>query len=164
VPKILGVMAASIDPVLRRGCGGISGLIKSLFAESLLSALLSPIMMLIQSRFVLDVFLGRDSGWKAQKRTEEAPPFGELLYKHAWHMIFGIFIGVLAFLITTQTFLWLSPIVLGLTFSAVVSWWTGLVSAGQLAWRWNVFRIPEEAAPVFGDQNADPKERLAAAE
>ena len=74
VPKILGVMAASIDPVLRRGCGGISGLVKSLLAESLISALLSPIMMLIQSRFVLDVFLGRDSGWKAHKRTDEAPP------------------------------------------------------------------------------------------
>jgi membrane glycosyltransferase len=77
----------------------------------------------------------------------------------------GILIGVLAFLITMQTFLWLSPIVLGLALSAVVSWWTGLVSSGERAWRWNVFRIPEEAQPLFGDQNgAKPKERLAAAE
>jgi membrane glycosyltransferase len=136
-----------------------------MFAESLLSALLSPIMMLIQSGFVLDVLLGRDSGWKAQKRTEEAPSFGELLSKHAWHIVAGILIGVLAFLITTQTFLWLSPIVLGLALSAVVSWWTGFVSSGELAWRWNFFRIPEEAVPVASNQSgADPKEHLAAAE
>lgn len=165
VPKILGILAAIIDPVLRRGCGGVAGLTKSLFAESLLSALLSPIMMLIQSGFVLDVLLGRDSGWKAQKRTEEAPPFNELLHKHGWHIVFGILIGVLAFLITTQTFLWLSPIVLGLALSAMVSWWTGLISSGQRAWSWNVFRIPEETQPVFDDRNgANPKERLAAAE
>ena len=165
VPKILGIIAAMLDRELRRGCGGAGGLIKSLFAESLLSALLSPIMMLIQSGFVLDVLLGRDSGWKAQKRTEEAPPFNELLHKHAWHMVTGILIGVLAFLITTKTFLWLSPIVLGLGLSAPMSWATGLVSLGQRAWAWNVFRIPEEAQAVHGDRDgAKPEGRLAAAE
>jgi membrane glycosyltransferase len=165
VPKILGVIAALFDPALRRGCGGATGLIKSLLAESLLSALLSPIMMLIQSGFVLDVLLGRDSGWKAQKRTEEAPPFNELLSKHAWHIVTGVLVGVLAFLITIKTFLWLSPIVLGLVLSAYVSWVTGLVSVGRRAWAWNIFRIPEEAQPVFGDQDGASSEgRLAAAE
>lgn len=164
VPKILGVIAAIFDPVLRRGCGGVTGLIKSLFAESILSALLSPIMMLIQSGFVLDILLGRDSGWKAQKRTEEAPPFSELLYKHAWHIVAGVLIGVLAFLITTKTFLWLSPIVLGLALSAVVSWGTGLVSVGRRAQEWNVFRIPEESKPVFDSMDGTSPERLAAAE
>ncbi len=165
VPKILGIIAALLDRELRRGCGGAGGLIKSLFVESLLSALLSPIMMLIQSGFVLDVLLGRDSGWKAQKRTEEAPPFNELLHKHAWHMVTGILVGVLAFLITTKTFLWLSPIVLGLGLSAPVSWATGLVSLGQRAWAWNVFRIPEEAQAIHGDRDgAKPEGRLAAAE
>ena len=164
VPKILGIIAALLNPELRRGCGGATGLIKSLFAESLLSALLSPIMMLIQSGFVLDVLLGRDSGWKAQKRTEEAPPFNELLSKHAWHIVTGVLVGVLAFLITTQTFLWLSPIVLGLALSAYVSWVTGLVSVGRRAWEWNIFRIPEEAQPVFGDRDASSEGRLAAAE
>jgi len=164
VPKILGIIAALLNPELRRGCGGATGLIKSLLAESLLSALLSPIMMLIQSGFVLDVLLGRDSGWKAQKRTEEAPPFNELLSKHAWHIVTGVLVGVLAFLITTQTFLWLSPIVLGLALSAYVSWVTGLVSVGRRAWEWNIFRIPEEAQPVFGDRDASSEGRLAAAE
>ena len=51
-------------------------------------------MMLIQSRFVLDVLLGRDSGWKAQNRTEEALPFNELLHKHAGHTVTGLLIGV----------------------------------------------------------------------
>jgi hypothetical protein len=46
-----------------------------------------------------------------------------------------------------------------------VSWGTGLVSIGQRAWTWNVFRIPEEAQPIHSDRDgANPKERLAAAE
>jgi membrane glycosyltransferase len=80
-------------------------------------------------------------------------------------MVTGILIGVLAFLITMKTFLWLSPIVLGLGLSAPVSWATGLVALGQRAWAWNVFRIPEEVQAVHGDRDgAKPEGRLAAAE
>ncbi len=78
LPKLLALVLALTDRDLRKGCGGTIGLLKSLLAETFLSMLLSPIMMLIQSRFVLDVLLGRDSGWNAQNRDDQAMPLAEL--------------------------------------------------------------------------------------
>ena len=168
LPKILAVIAAMGNRTLRRGCGGAKGLLASFVAESLLSALLSPVMMLIQSRFVADIFLGRDSGWKAQNRTGESPPLDQLLLRHAGHAAIGIAVGIMAFLISTDTFLWLSPIVAGLVLSGFVSWLTGLSAAGKWAWRRNIFRIPEETGIPGEDaqnDNTPPKdERLIAAE
>ena len=70
LPKLLGIITALRDRRVRQGCGGARVSLNSLAVEVVLSALLSPIMMLIQSRFVADVFLGRDSGWNAQTRDD----------------------------------------------------------------------------------------------
>jgi membrane glycosyltransferase len=167
LPKILAVIAAMGNGPLRRGCGGAKGLLTSFVAESLLSALLSPVMMLIQTRFVADIFLGRDSGWKAQNRDGESPPLGRLMMRHAVHLLIGLAVGVVAFLISDDTFLWLSPIVAGLVLAGFISWFTGLSAVGKWAWRRNIFRIPEEAAlPEEGAQNDNTPtdERLVAAE
>ncbi|MGE3833024.1 MAG: glucans biosynthesis glucosyltransferase MdoH [Parvibaculaceae bacterium] len=167
LPKILAIIAAMGNRTLRRGCGGASGLLTSFVVESLLSALLSPVMMLIQTRFVADIFLGRDSGWKAQNRDGESPPLGRLMLRHSGHVAIGLAVGVVAFLISDDTFLWLSPIIAGLVLSGFVSWLTGLTATGKWAWRRNIFRIPEEAEqPSVGAQNDNTPndERLAAAE
>jgi membrane glycosyltransferase len=167
LPKILAVIAAMGNKTLRRGCGGAGGLLTSFVAESLLSALLSPVMMLIQSRFVADIFMGRDSGWNAQNRGGESPPLGRLMLRHSGHTAIGLAVGVIAFLISRETFFWLLPIVAGLVLSGFLSWFTGLTATGKWAWRRNIFRIPEETHPEDNAQNdnAPPSdERLAAAE
>ena len=53
---------------IRRRSGAV-GL--GVLVETLVSALLAPILMLIQSALVLSVFTGRDSGWKTQARDTE---------------------------------------------------------------------------------------------
>jgi membrane glycosyltransferase len=167
VPKILAVIAAMGNKALRQGCGGAGGLLASFVAESLLSALLSPVMMLIQTRFVADIFLGRDSGWKAQNRGGESPPLSRLMLRHSAHMAIGVAVGLMAFLISSDTLLWLSPIVAGLVLSGVISWATGLTATGKWAWRKNIFRIPEEPALPEEDaqnDNTPNDERLVAAE
>ncbi|CAN5375429.1 glucans biosynthesis glucosyltransferase MdoH [soil metagenome] len=164
VPKLLGIFSAMAEPETRRGCGGAGGLLKSFAAETVLSALLSPIMMLIQSRFVVDVLLGRDSGWKSQNRTGSDAPLREVAKRHVWHMIAGIAAGAFALFVSFQTFLWLLPIVAGLVLSPVISWATGVRAYGVKAWAWNIFRIPEETDPAStgdmedaGDENTHLK-------
>jgi membrane glycosyltransferase len=167
LPKILAVIAAMGNRTLRSGCGGARGLLTSFAAESILSALLSPVMMLIQTRFVADIFLGRDSGWKPQNREGESPPLSQVMLRHASHLVIGLAVGFAAYLISNATLLWLSPIVLGLVLAGFVSWVTGLSAVGKWAWRRNIFRIPEETAlPDEGAQNDNTpnEERLAAAE
>ena len=133
-----------------------------MLAETFVSMLLSPIMMLIQSRVVADVFLGRDSGWNAQNRDDQAMPFKACANVHALHVLAGIGFGVLAFHISWATFLWLAPIGGALMLSPMVSWSTGLPVLGRKLWHWNVFRIPEEAPrkPEEVSAETDPVEPL----
>jgi membrane glycosyltransferase len=145
LPKLLALVLALTDRELRRGCGGVSGLLKSLAAETVVSMLLSPVMMLIQSRFVADVLLGRDSGWNAQNRDDQAMPLGACVKTHAWHVASGFGFAVLSYHISWAAFLWLLPIAGALMVSPLVSWASGLPVLGRRMWHWNVFRIPEEA-------------------
>ena len=86
LPKVLALVLALRDSALRKGCGGVTGLLKSVFAESFVSMLLSPVMMLIQSRVVADVLLGRDSGWNAQNRDDQAMPLAACMKHHGLHV------------------------------------------------------------------------------
>ncbi len=147
LPKLLALALALKDRELRRGCGGAIGLVKSIAAETLLSMLLSPLMMLIQSRFVFDVFAGRDSGWNAQNRDDQAMPLADCVKRHWVHAAAGVFFAVLAFHISWMSFLWFLPIAAALVLSPLVSWVTGLPRFGRWLWERNVFRIPEEAPP-----------------
>ena len=145
VPKLLGLALALMDREVRTRSGGSIGLVKSMAAETLLSMLLSPVMMLIQSRFVVDVLLGRDSGWNTQNRNDEALPFRTALASHAGHAATGLLLGIASFAISWATFLWFVPIMAGLVMAPVISWATGQPAIGQWLHGANVFRIPEEA-------------------
>jgi membrane glycosyltransferase len=163
LPKLLGLAHALSSRELRLGCGGTPGLLKSAAAEIILSMLLSPVMMLIQTRFVLDIFLGRDTGWQAQNRSEKALPFAFLAARHGMHVMVGLMFGTLALMISPDMFLWLLPILAGLILSPAVSWGTARPELGRWLWRANVFRIPEEPAP--GTESSVVEEgRLQAAE
>lgn len=169
LPKFLALLLAMRDDALRVGCGGMTGLVKSFIAETVLSILLSPIMMLIQTRFVVDIFLGRDSGWNVQNRSEEKLPFNVALSQHAKHMVAGLIIGSVAFIISWEAFLWFTPILAGLLLSPLVSWATSRIEFGRWLWRINVFRIPDEVAPASTRKkpnilNLKPAHKLASAE
>lgn len=146
LPKVLGLINALMTPTVRRGCGGAVGLVKSFVAETVLSMLLSPVMMMIQSQFVLDIFLGRDSGWSSQNREGAVQPLRALIARHASHMFAGLCFGTLALAISYDTFFWFLPIMLGLVLAPFVAWLTADPALGKWLWRHNVFRIPEEPA------------------
>ncbi len=46
-----------------------------MLAEIVISALIAPIMMLIQSASVIGILSGRDSGWNAQRRDDGTLPW-----------------------------------------------------------------------------------------
>ena len=164
LPKLLGTILALRDGSLRRGCGGALGLVKSVAAETLLSMLLSPVMMMIQSRFVLDVVLGRDSGWNSQNRDDRAIPFNTVARRHVLHVLTGAAFAGVALMAGWTTFLLFLPIVIGLMAAPLVSWSTGLPQAGRWLWKANVFRIPEEAEEAVPASDGVPETFLQAAE
>ena len=114
--------------------------------EAVLSGLMAPIAMLMQSRSVASVLAGRDAGWKVQRRDGRVP-LREITRRHAWHTAVGVLIGVAAGLASLWLLVWMSPIFLGLVLSIPLSALTARADVGQLARRLGLFRIPEEVAP-----------------
>lgn len=146
-PKALGLLLALFEGPLRRACGGAIRLVLSSLIETLLSALIAPIAMLIQSGSVFEILVGRDTGWNPQRRDDGSIPLKDIVRRHRWHMALGLVTGVAAFAIATSLFLWMSPTILGLVLAIPISW-----ASGQLAWglglkRLGLLTTPEERDP-----------------
>ena len=104
-------------------------------------------MMLLQSSAVIDVFRGRDSGWKPQRRDDGSLPLWEIMQFHSTHMILGIGLATLTLCSSTILFLWMLPASLGLVFSGPLSAWSAQRSAGEKFRKMGLLQIEEEKAP-----------------
>src|SRR3546814_15156358 len=76
VPKVIGLLRAMCLREHVRSVGDLLGLLVGWVVEIVVSALLAPIMMLIQSRHVWEILIGRDAGWKLQRSEDGAIPIG----------------------------------------------------------------------------------------
>src|SRR3546814_17432989 len=77
VPKVIGWLRAMCLREHVRSVGDLIGLLVGWVVEIVVSALLAPIMMLIQSRHVWEILIGRDAGWTLQRRDDGAIPLSE---------------------------------------------------------------------------------------
>jgi membrane glycosyltransferase len=149
-PKLFGLLLLMRDRALRRGFGGLGRAFLGVLVETVYSGLCAPILMLVQSRFVLEVLFGHDSGWKAQIRDDRGIPFGETLRRHGGHMFVGCVLGTAAWMVAPALLAWMSPAVAGLVFAAPISYIGARLSWGLAARRLGVLTIPEEtAAPLI---------------
>ncbi len=146
-PKLLGMLYAMFSRRIRRGGGGVIGVMASVLVESILSALYAPILMLIQSRHVFEVFLGRDSGWKTQRRDGGASSWREAWSFHRRHMAISCVMAVIVWFLSPELFIWVSPALLGLFLSVPLSRLSGSRSIGQALATVGLLRTPEEMHP-----------------
>jgi membrane glycosyltransferase len=146
-PKLFGVLLMLLDRGKRRACGGGGRLVLSSLIEVILSALMAPILMLIQSGSVFQILLGRDTGWQPQRRDDGSIPMRDIVRRHLWHTLLGILTGLSAVLIATSLFLWMSPTVLGLVLAIPLSWLSGRLGAGLALKRLGLLMMPAERHP-----------------
>jgi len=90
--------------------------------ETIFSMLVAPILMVTQTKAVLEIMLGRDSGWKPQQRFGAAINAQEAARYHALHVVIGIIGVVLCATVSMALLAWMAPVLLGLVLSAVLSW------------------------------------------
>src|SRR3954451_7239436 len=146
-PKLFGLVLMLISREGRRSCGGAIRLVASSLIEVVLSALLAPILMLIQSGSVFQILLGRDTGWQPQRRDDGSIPMADIVRRHRWHTVLGALAGVSAILIATSLFLWMSPTIVGLLLAIPLSWLSGQLGAGLALKRVGLLLMPEEYRP-----------------
>jgi membrane glycosyltransferase len=152
-PKLLGLIAFLRNRYDRRTVGGFRTLASFLF-EILVSALIAPVMMLVHTGAILSILLGRDSGWKPQRRDDGGVPLRDLIVRHRWHFLMGVALLFAASLDSWVLVAWLSPAILGLLLVVPVSGWTGSNRVGRFIRRIGLLRTPEEVAPPAVAVNA----------
>jgi membrane glycosyltransferase len=144
IPKMLGLIRALLSSRIRRGSGGVIGVAASFVLEAVLSALYAPILMLIQCRHVFEVFMGRDSGWKPQRRDSVGTTWSDAWHYHKRHMLLSCVTAVIVWFLSPPLLAWLSPALLGLLLAVPLSRASGSESLGRVLSKLALLRTPEE--------------------
>jgi membrane glycosyltransferase len=144
IPKTLGLIHALLSRRIRRGGGGAIGVCASFLLEVVLSALYAPILMMVQSRHVFEVFMGRDSGWKPQRRDGGGTTWADAWHYHKRHMLLSVVTAVIVWFLSPPLLAWLSPALLGLFLAVPLSRASGSQELGRLLSRLALLRTPEE--------------------
>jgi membrane glycosyltransferase len=155
LPKFLGLALGLIQGTTRRNAGGALRLLASALFEIIMSALLAPIMMLIQAGHVMHFVFGLDTGWDPQRRDDGSIPFKDIVRRHRSHVALGVLSLVAGLSISPSLVAWMSPTILGLILAIFLSWGTGLRGAGVALRRAGLLVTPEEriTPPVVARAN-----------
>ncbi|MAS44977.1 MAG: glucans biosynthesis glucosyltransferase MdoH [Rhodobacteraceae bacterium] len=147
LPKFIGLGRALAIGSIRRRYGGGLRITAGAVVELLLSALIAPVMMLMQSRHVVDILLGRDSGWNPQTRDGVAPPWREAIADHAGHAAAGALLAAALLVTQPEVLIWLSPVVAGLLLAPILSRLGADPRVGAGFARIGLLDTPEARAP-----------------
>lgn len=146
LPKFVAVVRAWLRP-LASAAGGRPRLALSALFEIVLSALIAPVQMLIQTRQILEILQGRNSGWESQVRKGVVPPWALVLRRHGIHVVSGVATLLVVTMLSPGLAIWLSPILAGLILSPAISRWTASRVFGRWARMAGLLVTPEEQTP-----------------
>ncbi len=150
VPKIVSVVVTlgRRDEVQR--FGGKGRLVAGAVLETLVSALLAPVNMAFNAKFVIFTVLGQGVSWVTQQRdSEDGTDWREAIITHSGHTLFGLVWGISAFVVSPAFFWWLSPVLAGLVLSIPVSILLSKAKVGRAARSLGIFLTPEEVHPPY---------------
>ncbi len=141
VPKLLAYIVLLTHGDARRKFGGGLLVLIGIVAETLLSGLTAPVMMIFQSSAVGGILLGRDAGWQVQRRDDGEVSRRDMLRKYAVPTFFGVAMAASAYAVSLPLLLWMMPVVLGLLLAIPMATRSSARSSSGL------FKTPEETAP-----------------
>jgi membrane glycosyltransferase len=144
-PKILGVLRAFFDRELLRTVNPVRVLLGAV-AETVLSALYAPIMMMMQVRQISEIFVGQDSGWATQSRKHSRTPWGRLFRRHWLQTLAGVLVAGVLLFVSPPLFLWMAPALAGLVLALPLSAASGSTVLAKVTRFLGLLTVPEELA------------------
>jgi membrane glycosyltransferase len=151
----LGLILARRDE--RRAWGDPVKLVAGVVLETALSALVAPILMVSQSTALLDILIGRDSGWAAQSRDDGGVPWGDAVRRYALHLVLGVASAGLLYATSGEGLGWAVPVVAGLVLAAPIVVLTADPAIGFAVLRLGLLATPEEIAHPPRPTPAEPR-------
>jgi membrane glycosyltransferase len=151
LPKVVSVVVTLGRPEESERFGGRRRLVASALLETLISALLAPINMMFNAKFVLFTLLGQGVSWVTQRRGTEGDgtDWREAIITHGGQTGFGLVWGVSSYIISPPFFFWLSPVVIPLVFAIPISILLSKTGLGRWARGVGLFLTPEETFPPY---------------
>ncbi len=149
LPKIVSVIVVLGKPEEAAKYGGRARLVFSALLEAVGSALLAPINMMFNTRFVVFTLLGQGISWISQNRQAEADgtDWREAILTHGIQTVFAVVLGASSYILLPSYFWWLSPVLAGLVLSIPLSIFFSKMSVGRAAREVGLFLTPEETGP-----------------
>jgi membrane glycosyltransferase len=124
LPKALGLALELKRAQRARELFGLPRAVAGVATETFFSMLFAPIMMMTQTSSVLQIFLGRDAGWKAQRRDGAHMDLSDAMKFHWAHMVVGVIVAIVCWQTSPGLLVWMAPVVLGLVLSGPLNWYT----------------------------------------
>jgi membrane glycosyltransferase len=153
LPKVL-IWLRSIFDGRNRSFGGSVRTLLSVFGEIIISTLLAPTMLLLQTRSVSQVLLGIDGGWPATKRGQNWVGFADAWRASWWIVALAGFALASAYFFAKDIVIWLAPaMVPAMLAPVIISLSSRPAREGRLPW---LFRTDSEIAvpPVVAAQRS----------
>jgi membrane glycosyltransferase len=163
-PKVLGCALVLSRRGERRAFGGAGPVLKGMLLEIVLSTVLAPILMVANTRAVLQTLCGRDAGWRPQQRDASGLAWGDAFRAMAWQTATGLAF-VAGLVVRPDLALTFAPIVLPLLFAAPLAVLTSRRDLGDRLARAGYLTTPDDhgasATPVVFWTGARPAQPLA---
>ncbi|MDR2674302.1 MAG: hypothetical protein LBC18_05385, partial [Opitutaceae bacterium] len=150
LPKLISLLQTLWHRGRAARFGGRARLLAGVLAEIVISALLAPVHMLFNSKFVAATLFGQGVSWVTQRRDaggDDGVDWREAILTHYPHLLIGLAWGAGAWLLHPVFFWWLSPVLAGMVFSIPLSILLGQPRLGRAAKKAGLFLTPEETAP-----------------
>jgi membrane glycosyltransferase len=149
LPRLLGLVVALANRERRVGFGGALRLSIGFLVELVLSTLMAPITMLLQSGFVFSILLGRTGGWRAQSRDGDGINWVEGCIRLGWQSLVGIALTIFVARAAPELTWWLVPLLAGLTLAVPLAVLTTSGRLSALLARVGLLWTPEETDPPY---------------
>ncbi len=144
LPKFWGYLLLCRNREGVNACGGVFKAGASMLIEILISVLISPVMMLFHSTFVISTFLGRKVQWNAQTRGEGAQSLRGAITTHWRQTVAGLVGAVATWYLAPSIFPWLVPVFTGLILAVPLCMMLSSVTLGRTAADYGLLLTPEE--------------------
>lgn len=121
--------------------GGSANVFLSTLAELLLSSLTAPILLMYQSRAVIEILRGSDGGWPASQRGEGRLSLLEAWQASGWIALTGAGVLLLVWQLVPGLLIWMLPIGLPMLLAPLI------IQLSSLAFHHRLFLADMESSP-----------------
>jgi membrane glycosyltransferase len=147
-PKLLATVVLFTQPAAMKEHGGAGGVVRSVLLESVFATLFAPVAMLSHSWFLLNILVGRATGWGTQARSDRALPFW-FVVKHFWmHTLIGVAVTYMLYRFAPDSLPWFLPLLVGLILAIPVVEITSSLKLGEALARVRTFLVPSETTII----------------